>query len=89
MLGMKTMTVRGIETSLADKLKDVARREGKSVNQVVIDSLKKYHGLEKERKFTKIHHDMDHLFGRWSPGEFETIQAKIDAERKIDSELWE
>ena len=86
---MKTMTLRGIEPSLADKLKDVAKQEGKSVNQVVIDSLKKYYGLEKEKKFTKIHHDMDHLFGRWSQVEFETIQGKIEAERKIDPELWE
>jgi ribosomal protein S24E len=86
---MKTMTLRGIEPSLADKLKDVAKQEGKSVNQVVIDSLKKYYGLEKEKKFTKIHHDMDHLFGRWSQVEFETIQGKIEAERKVDPELWE
>ena len=86
---MKTMTLRGIEPSLADKLKDVAKQEGKSVNQVVLDSLKKYYGLEKEKKFTKIHHDMDHLFGRWSQAEFETIQGRIDAERKIDPELWE
>jgi hypothetical protein len=61
---MKTMTARGIEPWLADKLKDVAKREGKSVNQVVIDSLKKYHGLEKEKKFVKIHHDVDHFFGK-------------------------
>ena len=86
---MKTMTLRGIEPSLADKLKDVAEQEGKSVNQVVIDSLKKYYGLEKEKKFTKIHHDMDHLFGKWSQVEFETIQGKIEEERKIDPELWE
>ena len=23
-------------------------------------------GEEKEKKFTVVHHDMDHLFGKWS-----------------------
>jgi len=28
------------------------------------------------------------MFGRWSQEEFDKIQGKIDAERKIDKELW-
>ena len=85
---MKTITVRGIEEDLAEKLKDIAKIEGKSVNQLILETLKKSWGFEKEKKFTKVHHDMDHLFGRWSKKEFERIQGKIDAERKIDAELW-
>lgn len=85
---MKTVTVRGIEDTLAKKLKDVAKREGKSVNQLIIDTLKKSHGLEKEKKFTKVYHDMDHLFERWSEEDFERIQGKINSEREIDPELW-
>jgi len=45
-------------------------------------------GEEKEKKFTVVHHDMDHLFGKWSQKEFECIQGKIDSGRKIDRELW-
>lgn len=86
---MKTMTIRGLEPSLIDKLKANAKKQGKSLNQFVIDTLKQQMGLKKEKKFTAVYHDLDHLFGKWSDKEFEKIQAKIDSERIIDKELWE
>jgi len=85
---MKSMSVRGLDPELEEKLKQVAREKGKSVNQVVIEAMKKQFGLVKERKFTKIYHDLDHLFGRWSQEEFDHIQEKIESGRKIDEELW-
>jgi hypothetical protein len=69
-------------------LQRAAKEEGKSINQFVLDTLKKQLGLEKEKRFTAVHHDMDHLFGRWSEREFKQIQTKIDAESQIDEELW-
>lgn len=86
---MKTMTIRGLEPSLIDKLKANAKKQGKSLNQFVIDTLKQQMGLKKEKKFTAVYHDLDHLFGKWSDTEFEKIQAKIDSERIVDKELWE
>jgi hypothetical protein len=50
--------------------------------------LKKNMGMKKEKKFTAVYHDLDHLFGKWSDKEFEKIQGKINSERKIDQELW-
>jgi hypothetical protein len=85
---VQTITVRGLDPALASKLKQAAKKEGKSVNQLVLDTIKKYLGEDKEKKFTVVHHDMDHLFGKWSQKEFERIQGKIDSERKIDKELW-
>ncbi|MDL1958035.1 MAG: toxin-antitoxin system HicB family antitoxin [Deltaproteobacteria bacterium] len=85
---MKTITVRRIEPSLAKKLKQVANKEGKSVNQLVIETIKQYLGMKKEKRFTVVYHDMDHIFGRWSEEEFEQIQGKIDSERKVEKELW-
>ena len=85
---MKTLTVRGVEPNLSDTLKYIAKRQGKSVNQVVIDALKKYSGFDKERRFTQVHHDLDNFFGRWTQEEFNEIQNKIDTARRIDPELW-
>ena len=85
---MKNMTLRGLDLQLADKLRQAAKQEGKSVNQFVLEILRKRLGLEKEKRFSDVHHDMDHLFGKWSAPEFEEIQGKIDAERTIDEELW-
>ena len=86
---MKTITLRGLDDTLTEKLKRVAKQEGKSVNQLILDSLRERLGLKKKKKFTVVHHDMDHLFGRWSEKEFKQIQKKIDSERRIDKELWE
>lgn len=85
---MKTMTVRGIDSALSEKMKQAANQEGKSVNQVVIDTIRRHFGMIKEKKFTAVYHDLDHIFGRWSQEEFDKIQGKIDTERKIDKELW-
>ena len=82
------MTVRGIDPSLAEKLKQAAKREGKSVNRYVVDSMKILLGEEKEKRFSVQYDDMDDLFGRWSQEEFERIQGKIDCERNIDGDLW-
>lgn len=86
---MKTMTLRGVESELAEKLKRLAQTEGKSVNQVILDSLRERCGLHKEKKYTRVHHDLDHLFGRWTQAEWEAVQGRIDEERTIDRELWQ
>ena len=85
---MKTITVRGLDETIAKNLKRMAGQNGKSVNRFVLDTLKERLGLKKEKKYTVVHHDMDHLFGIWSENEFKRIQGKIDSERKIDKELW-
>jgi len=85
---MKTITVRGLDETIKKNLKWMAGQNGKSVNQFVLDTLKERLGLKKEKKYTVVHHDMDHLFGIWSENEFKRIQGKIDSERKIDKELW-
>jgi len=86
---MKVITIRGVEPILSEKLKRAAKEEGKSVNQFIIEMLKKNFGLQKKKKYTLLHHVLDHLFGRWNEKEFNQIQNKIDSERKIDKELWE
>jgi uncharacterized protein (DUF1778 family) len=68
---MKTITLRRLEPSLAKKLKQAANKEGKSVNQLVIDTIKQYLDMKKEKRFAVVCHDMDHIFGRWSEEEFE------------------
>ena len=86
---MKAITIRGIDSSVSEKLKQVAKTEGKSVNQLVLDLIRQNVGMQKKKKFTIQHHDLDHLFGKWSGAEFEKIQGFIDSQRKIDPELWQ
>ena len=49
---MKTMTIRGLEPLLIDKMKANAKKQDKSLNQFVIDTLKQHMGMKKKKKFT-------------------------------------
>jgi predicted CopG family antitoxin len=86
---MKTITIRRIDDQLAELLKEKARKDQKSINQLLLDTLRSSLGLSSEKKFTAEFHDLDHLFGQWSEEEFEKIQGKISRERQIDQELWQ
>jgi hypothetical protein len=85
---MKSVTLRGVDSDLAEKLKSTAKDQGKSINQLAIDLIKESLGLTKGKKFSRTHTDLDHLFGKWSDEEFNTISKLIDNERRIDPELW-
>ena len=86
---MKAITIRGIDSSVSSKLKQVAKNERKSVNQLVLDMIKQNIGMQKREKYTKKYNDLDHLFGKWTDSEFDKIQGIINSQRKIDLELWE
>lgn len=85
---MRSLSIRGVDEQLATTLKQRAKESKKSINQFILETLRKHVGLEKEKHFTKEYDDLDSLFGRWSEEEFNQIQEKIDSERQIDGELW-
>ena len=85
---MGSLSIRGVDKHLSATLKKQAQAAQKSVNQFVLETLRKRVGLEKEKRFTKEYDDLDKLFGKWSDEEFDQIQGKINSERRIDDELW-
>ncbi|MFO1429536.1 MAG: antitoxin [Candidatus Competibacteraceae bacterium] len=85
---MTNITIRGIDEALDQALRTTAKKESRSVNQLVIKILKERFGLTKVTYHTRRHHDLDDLFGRWSAEEYERIQGAMDEQRKIDPELW-
>jgi Trm5-related predicted tRNA methylase len=85
---MKSMTVRGIDPVLAQKLKRAAKEQGKSVNQLIVETIRKAFGMHKEKQGSRTYDDLDGLFGRWSQAHLEAVQGSIDQQRKIDDELW-
>ncbi len=86
---MSGITIRGMSADTSEKLKKEAKKEGKSVNQFVLEIIRQHIGVQKEKKFSKKHHDLDDLFGIWSENEFDTINRLLNEQRKIDMELWE
>ena len=75
---MTTIKIRGIDSELSSKLKQVAKDKNKSVNQLVLDMIKQNIGMQKRKKYTKKYDDLDHLFGIWTDDEFNKIQGIID-----------
>ncbi|MCI5194662.1 MAG: antitoxin [Candidatus Electrothrix sp. AW5] len=86
---MGSISIQGVDEQLTALLKQQAAKARTSVNQFILDTLKKHVGLEKEKKFSKEYDDLDHLFGSWSEEEFSEIQGTISSERRIDQELWQ
>ncbi|MCI5116273.1 MAG: antitoxin [Candidatus Electrothrix sp. AW2] len=86
---MGSISIQGVDEQLTALLKQQAAKARTSVNQFIIDTLKKHVGLEKEKQFSKEYDDLDHLFGSWSEEEFSEIQGTISSERRIDQELWQ
>ncbi|MCI5221935.1 MAG: antitoxin [Candidatus Electrothrix sp. AR4] len=86
---MGSISIQGVDEQLTALLKQQAAKAQTSVNQFILDTLKKHVGLEKEKKFSKEYDDLDHLFGSWSEEEFSEIQGTISSERGIDPELWQ
>lgn len=85
---MGSLSIRGVDENIAKLLKKTAEQTQTSVNQVVIEAIKKHLGVDKEKQFTREWQDLDQLFGKWSKAEHGRIQGKIDTERQIDQELW-
>jgi len=86
---MKAVTIRGVDSDLAEKLKTTAKKQGKSINQLTIELIKTSLGLKKAKNYSREYDDLDDLFGRWSEDEFKTIYDTINRERRIDPELWQ
>ncbi len=86
---MKTLTIRGIDQKLSETIKEAAKVESMSVNQLIVNILKKHFGHSKEKQFTKKYHDLDDLFGKWSEEEYKKITKELEKQNQIDWELWQ
>lgn len=84
---MKTLTIRGIDDDLARVIKTQAQRNNLSVNQWILQALKKVTGTGKEPVF-KTYHDLDHLAGSWTREEAAEFRKNTRMFEKIDEDIW-
>ena len=84
---MSTITIRGIDETTAKTLKERTKKEGISVNAVLLKTLKESLGLEKKKR-TVVHTDLDHLAGTWSEKDFSEFQKKIADFETVDKKIW-
>lgn len=84
---MTTMTLRGLDDSLAALLKKRASGEGLSVNAFVLRTIKEALGVE-HRKRAMQYADLDALAGTWSAKDAESFTRAIEPFETIDEDLW-
>lgn len=84
---MTTMTVRGIDDSLSQTLKDLARDQGVSLNTLALRLIREGTGVDK-RKRTILHHDLDALAGTWSEADERAFTAATISFEVIDEDMW-
>lgn len=76
-------TIRSIPPEVDRALRQQARREGKSLNDVALEALARATGASNGEV---IPHDLDHLIGTWiEDPKFDEVMA---AQRQIDPEMW-
>ncbi|MGD0137597.1 MAG: hypothetical protein ABSD28_01880 [Tepidisphaeraceae bacterium] len=76
-------TLRKIPRDVDAALRQRARQEGKSLNQVALEALSR--GLGIAQAPTKFH-DLDFVIGTWV--EDPEFDKAIEAQRQIDPEMW-
>lgn len=84
---MKAITIRGIDPGLDQVIKSRAKQSSLSVNQWILQTLKKVTGMGKEPVF-KRHHDLDALAGGWSKEEAKAFRENTRIFEKIDEDVW-
>lgn len=77
-------TIRNIPKRLDKELREAARREGKSLNQTVLEYLMVACGLTGQEVKRR---DLADLAGGWQ--EDEAVDEALNAQRQIDPEMWE
>ncbi len=84
---MKSITIRRVDPGLDRVIKSRAKQSNLSVNQWVLDVLRKVTGMGKEPVFKK-HTDLDALAGGWSKEEAKAFQKNTQIFERIDEDMW-
>jgi len=83
---MNPITVRNLPAAVAKAVREMARREGLSLNKAIIRLLEEAAGAGPRKRV--LHHDLDHLAGTWSAAEYRKLSVAVRAQRQIDPEMW-
>lgn len=84
---MASITIRGIDDITAKRLKDLAKKEGLSINALVLKILRQALGIEKKKRAI-IYTDLDELAGTWTEEEYQAFLKNIEPFEQIDEEMW-
>jgi hypothetical protein len=84
---MKSITIHGIDDSLAELIKSRTRSEGLSINKTVIKLLEESLGVKPRIKGTN-RSDFEEFCGIWSDSELAEFEKNTEDLRNINHEDW-
>ncbi len=87
--GMSNISVRGLEEETLAALKGLARKEGSSVNALVVRMIEQGIGKRPGKPVKRRYDDLDSLAGAWSADEAAELEAVTASFRQIEPALWE
>lgn len=79
------LTVRNLPNDVATELERERKRQGSSLNQTVVDALRRGLGLGQERKSNGL----AALGGKWTEEEFAAFEQSVqELGEQLDEEVW-
>ena len=86
---MKQLTIRGFDTELEKRIRELAEKEETSLNKAVLKLLRQGAGLSKRNESSaRIGSSLDHLAGTWSEEEARALEEVTRDFERIDPDLW-
>jgi hypothetical protein len=86
-VSVNAITVRNLPPAVAKAVKAKAKKERLSLNKAIVRLLEEATGTDPTRE-KEIHHDLDHLAGKWSEAEYRQFMEALGERRQIDPEMW-
>jgi hypothetical protein len=86
---MKQLSLRGFDPELEKRIREIAKKEGLSLNRATLRLLRKGAGLEDTGRSEAIVGDsLDHLIGKWSAEDEREFLRGIEPLEQIDRSFW-
>lgn len=85
---MNQLTIRGFDDELANRIRQLASREGVSLNRAVLRLLREGVGLEDRKRGDTVGSSLDHLIGTWTCEEAAEMDRALEDLSHIDEALW-
>lgn len=82
---MRQLTVRGIEPEIEQKIRRIAKKNGKSINQVIKEIIEEKFKDQGQKTPAS---SLRQLAGGWSCEEAADFERAIQSCEQIDAEMW-
>lgn len=85
---IKEIRLRGFEPELEKRIRELATRDGISLNEAALILLRHGAGISREKGMSHPSDGLDRLIGLWSKEEADQFDEFMKAFEHIDSSLW-